>query len=393
MGLAKELDIMYHKRGYRTCDKKVCRDCIGNHSLKAYIKEYGEMSTCDYCNCRRKVVTIDTLMEPIMSGIHSEYDLAINCMEYDNGQYIGKTYDTYDLLHYELCDDLNLLNDKIYDDIINTMYDETWCHIDPYNDPQHVVEFHSWDCFCDLVKYHIRYVFYSAHTDSVSQPSNPLDILNKISMHIEELKLIRHISPGFKLYRGRTHNASTQLFNPSDFGPPPNTFARANRMSPEGISMFYAALDVDTALNEIYNAQDECATVACFKVARPLNLIDLSKIKNMRIPSIFDSKKRSTRSSVLFLKKFSEDISKQITSFPGIEYVPTQIVTEYLRHIFKSPTFYNVDGILYSSAQNATGHCVVLFMDEKDFKNDTICMIDKSSMQLKHYKKAFSATL
>ena len=76
MGLAKELDIMYHKRGYRTCDKKVCRDCIGNHSLKAYIKEYGEMSTCDYCNCRRKVVTIDTLMEPIMSGI----GIIISCL-------------------------------------------------------------------------------------------------------------------------------------------------------------------------------------------------------------------------------------------------------------------------------------------------------------------------
>ena len=37
------------ERGYGDSDKKLCHECIGNKSLKEYIKANGYVCTCDYC--------------------------------------------------------------------------------------------------------------------------------------------------------------------------------------------------------------------------------------------------------------------------------------------------------------------------------------------------------
>ncbi|WP_315264419.1 RES family NAD+ phosphorylase, partial [Tannerella forsythia] len=47
-----------------------------------------------------------------------------------------------------------------------------------------------------------------------------------------------------------------------------------------------------------------------------------------------------------------------------IEYVPTQIMTEYFRYVFTEISDIKIDGILYPSSQNG-GNCYVLFFDNK----------------------------
>ena len=51
-----------------------------------------------------------------------------------------------------------------------------------------------------------------------------------------------------------------------------------------------------------------------------------------------------------------------------IEYVPTQIVTEYFRHVFRTSIGEQVKGILYRSSRNGEGTCCVLF-----FGNENCC--------------------
>ena len=61
------------ERGYGDSDKKLCHECIGNKSLKEYIKANGYVCTCDYCGQRRKAVNLDSFMVIIMSGVNFLY--------------------------------------------------------------------------------------------------------------------------------------------------------------------------------------------------------------------------------------------------------------------------------------------------------------------------------
>jgi hypothetical protein len=87
-----------------------------------------------------------------------------------------------------------------------------------------------------------------------------------------------------------------------------------------------------------------------------LNLTDLPPI-----PSLYTAAGRTPqRYDLAFLYEFATDLAQPIAldGQDHIEYVPTQVVTEYLRYISANA----VDGILYRSARNNRG-CCVLFCD------------------------------
>ena len=391
MGLAKNDYITCEERGFYHCSHLVCRDCIGNKSLKEHISKNGFMSTCHYCGKRRKVVELEDLMDIIMSGIRFQYEDAENYI-FDN-EYSCNTYTTDELIRWELSDELQIENEDLVHDICDTVCDRVWCEVDPYAERKYETELYSWHSFCDLVKYKMRYVFYKGKNVVKDYDlSNPVDILETIDAYVQLLKLIKRVPVNTKIYRGRLHNKNEVLDNCNEFGPPPIEYAKANRMSAEGISLFYAAYDEETVLKEIDNDGSENATIASFKVKRPLTVLDLSKLKNMKLPSIFDEKERRKRSSIIFLKSFAEEISKKVDKLPSIEYIPTQIVTEYFRYVFKSEKYGDIDGIVYNSSQNEKGYCIVLFMDYDSYKNDEDCMVDKSTIKLSKYKKHFLST-
>ena len=135
MGFAKNDLIMCEERGYGHCTNYVCRNCIGNKSLHEYIKNNGHMGICYYCHNRRKVVTIEELLKPIMSGIRFEYDEAANCLGYQDGEYVGQTFDTYNLIFDKIIDELMIDNKSILSDLVDTIDDNIlWCEINlPYH--------------------------------------------------------------------------------------------------------------------------------------------------------------------------------------------------------------------------------------------------------------------
>lgn len=59
-------------------------------------------------------------------------------------------------------------------------------------------------------------------------------------------------------------------------------------MSPEGISMFYCASDVNTCLYEIYDNTKKFATIANFYNMRSITCIDFTKINILKFPSLFN---------------------------------------------------------------------------------------------------------
>ena len=49
-----------------------------------------------------------------------------------------------------------------------------------------------------------------------------------------------------------------------------------------------------------------------------------------------------------------------------IDYVPNQVVTEYIRFVFSDKTVTGLDGIIYPSSKNWKSKAIVIFADHRE---------------------------
>ena len=161
--------------------------------------------------------------------------------------------------------------------------------------------------------------------------------------------------------------------------PPTANAIYPNRMSPAGIAMFYGAMKKKTALIEVVDTEDKkrkYVTSAIFRNKEKLNLIDFTKLPQL---NPFNPKQLKDYYLLSFLNEFVEDLSKPIQhdNKIHIEYVPTQILTEFFRYIHPNHKI-RVDGIIYPSSKDWNAKAVVLFMDHKESLEKLT--FDKSSL-------------
>ncbi|CAH1386368.1 hypothetical protein NTGM5_270001 [Candidatus Nitrotoga sp. M5] len=194
----------------------------------------------------------------------------------------------------------------------------------------------------------------------------PVEILNSLTEIITRLGLVKTIDQEDDIYRVRVVDKGKELKSAKELGSPPKDKALlANRMSPAGISMFYGSFEIETAISETYEPEKQAnKEIVCgtFNPARILWVIDLSE--KIQIPSLFDEIKREDRFLLKFLKDFISDFSKPIERIDRahVDYVPTQVVTEYIKHIFPHTRLGNeIDGIVYPSSKSKEQKCVVIF--------------------------------
>lgn len=179
------------------------------------------------------------------------------------------------------------------------------------------------------------------------------------SMHAgRQLTVIMKAGPGTTipvLYRARwsrnTEELKRMLVLPDrELGPPPHQFSGANRMSARGISVFYGASTVQTAIPEIRPPVGCDVVSAGFRLIRPLRLLNLPALKSVwESGSMFDPDYTNKLAQVAFLRTLSSLMTDPV--LPGEEefhYIPTQVIAEYLAD---APEL-SLDGILYSSVQN-----------------------------------------
>jgi hypothetical protein len=159
VGFAKNQMMEQEERGYGSIDKLACHNCVGNEALKAFIIETGSEDECDYCGCSDTCVCVEDLLKKIVDGIYFEYARAVDELGWVDGSYVGSTWDKYDLLHDELFDEMNF-KDELFEDICDTINDETWCERDPYGLRESQGRIFMWNEFCRMVKTKMRYVFF-----------------------------------------------------------------------------------------------------------------------------------------------------------------------------------------------------------------------------------------
>jgi len=130
-------------------------------------------------------------------------------------------------------------------------------------------------------------------------------------------------------------------------------------MSPAGISMFYGAENPATAIQEVAVRADgkhKWVTVGAFETSGPCVVVDFTCLPT--VPSMFDPERGRQRRPLLFLHQFVAQLSQPArVTYEQIDYVPTQIVTEYLLRIFAKGQL--VTGLLYPSALTGASSAVL----------------------------------
>ncbi|MFZ2537333.1 MAG: RES family NAD+ phosphorylase, partial [Oscillospiraceae bacterium] len=183
---------------------------------------------------------------------------------------------------------------------------------------------------------------------------------------ISKCNLYTTLKAGTEILRLRLHPEKEGFLNAIELGAPPPQFAKyANRMSAAGIPAFYGAFDKQTAIKETAaeNNIKSFATIGKFRTFHDLVLVDFTKLPPT--PSIFESNSSFIRHGLRFLRSFLSDFTSPIEKDgrEHIEYVPTQIVAEYLRFIHQKDGNINIDGILYRSARQSDTSACVLFIN------------------------------
>ncbi|SIS43547.1 HEPN-associated N-terminal domain-containing protein [Salimicrobium flavidum] len=390
MGMHDRLLDRQSEYGFTTFgDNYVCAQCINENVLQTYIKENACSTYCDYCGRNNEegswiAADIDEVMEFIIDHIKYEWgnpdDEGVG---YDSreGGYLGvSVYDGWDFSEDVLCDEAEIENSDLIEDIREKLMDTMWCEIDPYGLSKGEELSFSWRAFSNLVKYETRYVFYKV-TDSNADDSfiNPYEIIDFIGSMVADIGLIKNIPSKEIFYRVRVSSDGEFFYSSKKIGTPPREYAiNSNRMSPAGIPMFYGAAEKETALKEVdYNPRkDVVASIGEFKNNRDLTILDLTLLP--KVPSIFNEDEREKRHVIHFFYNFLDDFTKPISKDgkEHVDYVPTQIVTEYFRHIFKTEKCESLDGIRFKSSRDGK-QSYVLFFENKDFGeqdgNSTAC--------------------
>jgi len=346
----------------------VCSKHINDYAITDFIKNNSHKGICTYCDRVKNVIPFGELMFFMMEGIMHFYEDAAEFMSYDSseGGYQGDTYNQWELINDLI--GLEVDNYQLNEDIIDCIDDRAWSEPNAYYDSSSDILVYHWDYFKEVTKHKSRYLFgQSDKFKTFSYNQNAYDILNEIGLKINEFKLTQVISKTAALFRCRQHDAATKIVTASQITSPPEEFALySNRMSPAGISMFYCAFNEETAIAETVDKTSKNGThftKAIFKANRNLNVIDFCNLPHP--PSMFDTANFKNYYSTRFLQDFVNDISKSINrdGKEHIDYVPTQIVTEYFRYIFNTET--KIDGLVYPSAKLNGQKCCVLFLDNE----------------------------
>lgn len=353
-------------RGADVSDSTVCLAHIEDDALRRELAGWISWESCSFCDRLGSeehpiAVELDVVVDQVMSAIREDYQsIAESGLPLDDDT-IALPPSSYS---EELVEELayGAIDDDVVQALVSLVGPEEWIEEDwGWERRDHALR-RGWDSFKDLVKHTSRFVFLSTTPATSLAPDEftPREILEAVGKVIGDLELIDILPAGTAVHRGRMQeDASPAAFTASSLGSPPLHKAAANRMSPAGISMFYGSTSSATALAEIAAHDDrQWGTVGEFETLRDLRVVDYTK--KVLDPSIFDAQRRRHRFSIRFLREFIDDITKSIEleGSEHVEYVPTQVLTEYLRWLGDI----DINGFVLPSAQSAGGKNIVLFV-------------------------------
>lgn len=371
MGRVSEWMIEQQERGYSGADGEICTNCVSDPALKAWVAENLSSTACTFCGDESEdaiAASFDDFVGIVLGGIGFDWnDPDDEGIIYDGreGGYQASLSDTSDVFYdYDISD-----NNDVVQAVIDAVDTEAWVERDFYRGDDGERLTSGWTWFKHVTMHQSRFLFLKNDGDKYDDDIPPSQMLNVIASVISKdlaaFDFIKIIGEDVDLYRIRIGTAPFETA--SAIGPPPLEFAtQTNRMSPAGIPMFYGAFDIETAKAETFDAAHHAGqimSIGAFRALRPLRLLDLTELPD--IPSVFADETRQFIHPMRFLHAFAADLVKRIArdGREHIEYVPTQIVTEFFRRVFRDADGKPLDGLLYRSSRPGAGTACVVFAE------------------------------
>lgn len=361
MGRAKQAWMEAQDRGWDGLDRHVCVDCVDDVYLASLVDASAHHTGCDYCgNTDVSTAEVSCILDAVKTGIHYGFNDEANAGVPYSKDFPIEYLSTQDVLEGTLSNEgVNWCNELI-EDVAGALHEVGWVEApegDFFGSYGHQRYRWSWSAFVAAVKHQSRFHF---HVDkSVDEygdrPISPAEMLGFLGHVFEHNQMVQTISADAVFLRVRK---GVWPLLAGEAGPPPHTKATGGRMNPAGIPYLYLAFDQTTALHEARAVVGDAVTVSRWQPSRELRVLDLTH--QPKCMSIFEGRD-PTQDYAIFLWHFLEDISKPLCKddIPEIEYVPTQLVCEYLAQVF-SPDGKPLDGLIYPSALTA-GKNFVLF--------------------------------
>lgn len=337
----------------------ICLDCVGQ-PLRREAIDLLTLDSCSFCESTGNGIALDfdEFMELVKTGLFYLFDIGSEVGNPPTGGGDGRIWLDYTEVASEHCWDAVGNSDPdtryaLFKTIENSLgnTDPWWTYVD--NGFARLTLRYGWEAFR-------RSVTESGFESNwVLNPDEFMGELQKILTWIPGILVELPIGTAF--WRARPYDGAAPPFelSASQLGSAPSQFAKSNRMSAEGVSMFYGAEELKTALEEVKYGAAMAAAAGQFRLSEPLLVVDLNEVNYE--PSIFDASERGDYYAATFLAGFAFDISRP-ASDPSRDYKPTQAVTAGIKEI----PWEKIDGIRFRSAVDPGGINYVLFCSNDD---------------------------
>jgi hypothetical protein len=401
--------IMVRKKSKYDENDAICVECIEDHGLRDLIKTEGSKRICVLCGNKNMSVTIKELADIIdpyirehftHGGYERRYGAGDDDGYWEEQQGEDLSYVIQEILGQSLgCEEAlisALIETDPYDpkDGEEAFYDET---VNYEETPVYIGDlYEEWNAISNELKAQRRFFsdrareFFDWLFDEVESLwfyGGEVDFSDAGGKKKPHKSSVIHQWPaGTSVYRSRradTADDYTRIlsFPQTELAPPLSRHARVGRMNPEGVSIFYGALDEPTCLAEMRSSIGGYIVVGRFETSKALHILDFSRLDNTywdgKQLSYFqpDFEKQIARRK--FRRSLHRLISQPVIAGHEHDYLITQVLAEYLAHIRKQ----NFDGLLFASTQHEGGTNVVLFPKQYGKDDDIL-----SRFSLKYVK-------
>lgn len=332
----------------------ICIDCIGDQEIKKRIRTTTKEGVCVSCNNDSIGISLEELASWVDEVYRKYYQpgpfsLGVPGVSYQRGSFPEDIIESILEVDYDISVFLTeFLREQerydVYEEGATALYASGRKYI--MNDT-HPYELHeTWRHFRHRVQFERR--FFDDYSKVLLESLfEGIDFFRSDSMSPDE-----ELKPGDYIYRARIASTLEEVKEildgiPITLGPPPSKWNKGGRMNPSGISVFYGAFAKETCIAEVRPVVGGFVVLGKFEALQSIRLFDLTKfISNFPNVSMFSEDYQEIMNCWRFFKNFHYLISEPIQPFEEfLEYVPTQMVSEFLANELK------YDGIVYSSAQ------------------------------------------
>jgi len=355
-------------------DLYVCETCVVDLVLIEIVQSELSSNKCDFCQTKSKnmiAAPFNLVMGRIYESISTEYaDAQELNVPWDKGWILEDTP------LYDVIGDFDPgWSSEFIEAVQESLgWDKYWvshCGGDYIGQSPASILKDGWNKFKNQVVYKTRYLFLSEpeenshfnERDGEIPVSSMLDAIGELA---KRLSLIKTIPRGTPLFRVRIAKSGKQFKKFDEVAVPPPKASKAGRLNPAGIPYLYLAFDINTAHKETVYKDVRKIAQATFQTKQELNVLNLVDIPSP--PSIFEPFLYRERHETYFLKAFIEDIIKPIEKdgMEHIEYVPTQIISEFFRYRFRYKGNMLLNGIMYPSTKQKGGINLALFISNNE---------------------------